>query len=78
MDFSDWFLRTGMSDFKKKSCEVIIGLLHYLQDWEQFFYESKANKSNGQHQESQQDQNTFVNGLFDISDIKHLIINSRT
>ena len=42
MDFSDWFLRTGMSDFKKKSWEGIIGLLHYLQDWEQFFYESKA------------------------------------
>ena len=74
MDFSDWFSRTGMSDFKKKSCEVIIGLLHNLQDWEHFLYESKANKSKGQHlsyQESQQDRNTFINGFFEITDIKH-------
>ena len=44
-----------------------------FQDWEQFF-ESKANKSNGQHfsyREYQQDQNTYINGFFDITDIKH-------
>ena len=67
-------IRNSCDVFKQKSCEVIIGLLHNVSRLRTVFRIQGQNKSNSQHlsyQESQQDQNTFVSGFFDIINIKH-------